>query len=881
MKNIALSINGKKISCQSGASILAAAEQNGFKIPTLCHHPDLKPYGACRMCLVEDEKTGRLMASCVTPAAPDMMILTDSPRVLNHRRNIVRLMMAEHPDSCIVCSKGNRCELRRIAANLGVAEPQLYPMPNYKPFETLNPFIVRDLSKCILCGKCIRADHELVAVGAIEYNNRGFDSRPATLNELPLEASRCTFCGTCVSMCPTGALSVKNTGFVGTPERESVSICGFCGAGCALSLGISGNRVVEVNPAADGITVNGPTLCVRGHFAHDYLGSPDRLTQPMIRQKASEGEPVLKPSNWEEALCVVGTRLAEIKRKHGPQSIAFIGSSKCSNEENYLFQKIARAIFETNNVVSSGSVNGQALLRRIDEKTLGACRTAPLADLEKAEAIITVLADPERTVPVAGYHIKRAARNGIPLVMIDSRKTELAGFTTALIRPTGDAGAIDAINAMALSLVENGAGDTEFVGNHTGGYDEYIAALKASTQGKAAVRAGIPEDRLQKAAGLLKNRKIAFVLAPDLLERENGDAIFDAVFNLALITGSIGAPHAGFFVPAMENNICGALDMGTVPDLLPGRRPLENEKDRKAVGEAWETRIPEATGLDLAGLVEAAESGKLKAVYIMGENPLRTFPDPGRMMAALQKIDFIVVQDILNNRTAKMADVILPAAAFAEKNGSFTNMEGRIQTFGPAVQPPGKALPDWAILGMLARKMGYTEQYTTIEKIRQEIRRVNPMYTALGNHRCEWVRNAESTPFTDSTLRFSFAPVHAGEAAAGDPDFPFTAYIGSQRWHLGGGTRTGRSQRINASGNQGEIEISAADANSLAISGGSRVCVTSQAGAVERGVRINSGLAPGQLIVPLGFQGNDAMQLIGLDRLGSGWRTCRVRIETL
>ncbi|MGD8887667.1 MAG: 2Fe-2S iron-sulfur cluster-binding protein, partial [Desulfobacterales bacterium] len=237
MDTIVLSIDGKKILCPSGTSILEAAEQNGFKIPKLCYHPDLKPFGACRLCLVEDEKTGRLMASCVTPAAQDMVLQTASPRIVKHRRNIVRLMIAEHPESCIVCSKGNRCQLRQIAADLGIGEPNLYPMPNYKPFEEANPFIIRDLSKCILCGKCIRADHELVVVGAIDYNLRGFDSRPATAHELGLEQSNCTFCGTCVSICPTGALSAKNSRYVGSPERESVSICGFCSVGCSLAVG--------------------------------------------------------------------------------------------------------------------------------------------------------------------------------------------------------------------------------------------------------------------------------------------------------------------------------------------------------------------------------------------------------------------------------------------------------------------------------------------------------------------------------------------------------------------------------------------------------------------------------------------------------------------
>ncbi len=331
MENIILSINGKNVSCSSGTSILDAAEQNGIKIPKLCYHPSLKPFGACRLCLVEDEETDRLMASCVTPATSDMIIHTNSPRIEKHRRNIVRLMIAEHPESCLVCSKGNRCELRQIAAQLGIGETNLYPMPNYRRLEQANPFIIRDLSKCILCGKCIRADHELVVVGAIDSNLRGFKSRPVTAHEVGLEDSNCTFCGTCVSMCPTGALSTKNTRHIGTPERESPSICGFCAVGCSLAFGVSHEKVVEVNPSYTPDSVNGATLCVRGHFAHDFLNAADRLTSPLIRGNNNQDDDPLVPASWDQALDLVANHLMNIKRENGPQSIAFLGSSKCTN----------------------------------------------------------------------------------------------------------------------------------------------------------------------------------------------------------------------------------------------------------------------------------------------------------------------------------------------------------------------------------------------------------------------------------------------------------------------------------------------------------------------------------------------------------------------
>ena len=451
MENIVLTIDDKKITCAPGTSILDAASQNKIKIPHLCYHPDLKPFGACRLCLVEDEKTGRLMAACVTPVAPDMTIRTDSARILSHRRNIVRLMIAEHPESCIVCSKGNRCQLRWVAAQMGVGETNLYSMPNYKPLEQANPFIIRDLSKCILCGKCIRADHELVAVGAIDYNMRGFDSRPATVHEQGLERSNCTFCGTCVSMCPTGALSAKSTQYVGSPEKESFSICSFCGVGCSLAMGQSAGKIIDVNPAHLTDSVNKATLCVRGHFAHDFLNSTDRLIAPLMPKNGEDESTQMAPVSWEAALDAVAERLKKIKDKYGPQSIAFMGSSKCSNEENYLFQKIARVYIGTNNIDNGGYISGQFLTTFLDQKTGGGCRLNPLSDLEKAGVIVVLGADPNHSLPVVSYYLKRTAKQGTPLVVVDPRKTELVSFAAEWLRikPQTD---LELLNALAALL---------------------------------------------------------------------------------------------------------------------------------------------------------------------------------------------------------------------------------------------------------------------------------------------------------------------------------------------------------------------------------------------------------------------------------------------
>ncbi len=885
METIALTIDGKKIICPAGTSILEAAEQNGIKIPKLCYHPDLKPFGACRMCLVQDKKTGRLMASCVTPVAPDMVVQTATERIIKHRRNIARLMIAEHPESCIVCSKGNRCQLRWVAAQLGVGETDLYHMPNYKPFEEANPFIIRDLSKCILCGKCIRADHELVVVGAIDYNLRGFSSRPATAHELGLEQSNCTFCGTCVSMCPTGALSAKNNRYVGTPEKEAVSICGFCSVGCSLTMGAIGERIIDVNPAGLPDSVNKATLCVRGHFAHDFLNSPQRLISPLGRKKGEPATGELVPLAWDEALGTITKRLLEIKNENGPQSIAFLGSSKCSNEENYLFGKIARAIIGTNNIDNGGYIYGQSLLKVLDEKTAGGYRLNRLADLEKAEVILVLGADPNHSVPVVSYYLKKAAKKGTPLILVDPRKTELAAFASIwlAVKPQSD---LELINALAALLHEQKAYDSSFVDQYTEGFSLFRYGLSSLDMDRISSVTNLDTAAIHKTANLLKHKKIAIVIGHGIFQQKNALHTLGAILNLALMTGSLGSPGAGLFVLARENNQPGAMDMGSAPDLLPGRQPLDDDTARKKWEKNWKTSISPDPGLNLVRLIEAAEKGSLKALYIMGENPLRALPESRRVKKALGKLEFLVVQDILNTETAKIADIVLPGAAISEKQGSITNLEGRIQTFQPVVSPPGKARPDWEILDLLAAKLGGSDPYGSLEKIREEIRKLVPMYASLNGQDHGWIETtSEKALFnakgTDELI--SFYPVVSTEDDPDDKNYPYTAIIGSLRYQLGSGTRTHASDRIRGFDLAGQLEISLQDSANLNAKNDDTVIVTSRSGSVTRKIRIEKSLGAGQIFVPTGFNGNDAMNLLALSDItkpGSpGWKTCRVKIE--
>ena len=884
MEEINLTINGKAINCPPGTSILDAAKELRINIPTLCNHSHLKPSGACRLCIVEDEKSGRILASCVTPVSHDMSIHTESPIINRYRADIIRLILSNHPESCVLCNKGNRCELRQVASDLGVGDVKLYPMPHYTGLEESNPFILRDLSKCILCGRCIRADHELVLVGAIDYNLRGLRSKPAALHGAPLEQSECTFCGTCVSMCPTGALMTKNTRYVGSPQKESSTICGFCGVGCSLVMGSVDGQVVEVNPSHEEGAVNMSTLCVRGHFANDYLNSRARLTIPLIRRDNE-----LVPASWNDALELVADRLMKIKKENGPQSLAFMGSSKCTNEENYLFQKIARRFFETNNIDSGGYTSGRPVFNNLNKRLDGGERVRQLKDLEKAELIFALGADPLQTAPVAGYFIKRASRmREVPLIVVDPVKTDLSPFASLVfnVNPQMEC---ELLNGLAAVIYRQKLYDIDFTEQFTEGFRLYCKDLDAIDFNRVSKITGIDPVLIEKAADLMNGKKTAFVVGQDLLRQRYAAETMDALINLSMMTGSLAGEGSGIYLLSNENNQAGSLDMGVAPDYLPGRVSLGDAKIRKYWERNWATGISPDPGLDMIRMVKEAENGNLKAIYVMGENPLRSLPQAERVKKSLGNLEFLVVQDILLTETAGIADVVLPGAAFNEKGGSFTNTEGRIQFFDPVVNPPVEARPDWEILDLLYEKIGKERRYESLKKIQAEIGRLIPMYADMknpGNN--SWVREISGMKLFNGKkdgAMIPFSEVISVEEESLNRNYPFKALLGPSRYHLGSGTRTSFSSRMKEFEFKGMVAASLEDSDKLNCKEGDRVRISSPYGSIRKSIKPEKGIREGLIYIPLAFNDNDAMTLIeltGLGKAGSpGWNVCDVRLDKI
>jgi formate dehydrogenase alpha subunit len=683
-------------------------------------------------------------------------------------------------------------------------------------------------------------------------------------------------------MCPTGALLAKNTHHVGSPQKESSTICGFCGVGCSLVMGSVDGLVMDVNPSHRDDKVNRSTLCVRGHFAHDFLNVSERLTAPLIRK---EGE--LSPSTWDEALEVIAERLLSIKKQNGPQSLGFLGSSKCTLEENYLFQKMARVIAGTNNVDNGSYSSGRTIISHINERFDGGARVNPLDGLEKAEIIFVIGANPTQSAPVVGYSIKRATRHmGIPLIVADPRNTDLTPFSSLWLHlaTQSDCELIQAVSAL---LFKRNSYDIDFVNRFTEGFDGYRNSLSSIDLERAYRVTGLDKETMERAVDLIEGRKMALVVGQGVLQQRYSTNTMDALLNLALLTGSLGGDGKGLYLLSKENNQFGAWDMGAVPDYLPGGQSVQNDSIRNHWEQHWEVKLSPDPGLNMVRMIEEAEKGNMRALYIMGENPLRTLPQPDRVKKALSELELLVVQDILANETVEIADVVLPGAAFSEKGGSFTNLEGRVQCFEPVVSPPGEAKPDWEILDLLFTSMGSSKAYSSLQKIREEISRLVPMYRDLEHHEeAFWIRQTSKRRLFHPSGEgdpIPFAPVISTEERRGDESYPFKAILGSLRYHLGSGTRTAYSARIKDFALRGDAEISPEDAVRLNLKDGDKVKISSPHGTISREVALTKDVSPGMIFIPMAFQNNDARHLVELSQIGegdsSGSKECFVKIE--
>jgi NADH-quinone oxidoreductase subunit G len=685
MPNITVTVDGKKVEVAMGSTILDATKAAGARVPTLCHDNKLHPFGACRVCLVEVEGTPRKFTpSCTTPATDKMVVKTTSPSLIEARRMVLELLLIKHPLDCPVCDKAGECQLQDLVHEYGLGQSRFDAEKGYLPPDYESAIIERNISRCILCGKCVRICDEQNAVGEWAFTRRGTRARISTDFDRPLD---CEFCGECVEICPVGALTTRQFKYKARSWNleGTKSVCNYCGCGCGVTFEAREGKIMRVGPA------NENYLCSKGRFGWDAVHHEDRLLTPKMRVGGK-----LVDCTWEEALSVVATNLKVIKNRSGAASIGGLGSVRTTNEESYLFQKFLRAVVGTNNV--------DMLARLKVPKGLDAAFfSGELAKIKDHEVVLALDPNVGEINALTGIEIVRAVnKKDRKLILVNDGYNKFNKIATVVI-PQKTASALSGL-VPALSL-------------------------------------GQGEGKLKQAAELLKAAKSVAVIIPARLSDTEYKHLNELIGLLKNVT---------LYPLVRRSNFQGSLDMGVTPGYYPGY--LKTDEDASAgLAAAWNTILPEAPGLSAVAMIEGIQSGKTVALYVMGDDPVGSDPN---LKPLFEKLEFLVVQDIFMTDTAKLAHVVLPAAASSEKSGTFTNVERRLQQLNRAEEPVGESKPDWEIIQELSRKMGGAMRYASERDILKEIRAVVPLYAQLAIGAC-WA--AEKSPLHGTYADLSLA----------------------------------------------------------------------------------------------------------------------------
>ncbi|MGQ9546426.1 MAG: formate dehydrogenase subunit alpha [Dehalococcoidia bacterium] len=874
---VELTINGRGVIAKRGATVLEAALGAGIYIPTLCFDPDLTPYGGCRLCVVEIEKMRGLVSSCTTPATEGMVVRTETPKVNQSRRITMELIIANHHGDCLTCAKNQDCELLKIARYLGIEQDRverLRKSTQELPVDDSHPAFIRDLNKCILCAKCVRACHEVVCHDAIDIAFRGNAARIATFGDKPIIESICKSCGECVMRCPTGALVPR---WEKLPTTEVKTICPYCGVGCSLYLGVRDNKVVSVRGDPDG-SANRGSLCVKGRWGYDFLGHPERLTKPLIRisgvgRSLGFDKPlseIFREATWDEALELAARELLELKQNYGADSIAALSSAKCTNEDNYVMQKFVRAAIGTNNIDHCARLcHASTVVGGIAAFGQGAMSNS-YSDFEKTELFFVIGSNTTECHPIIGSLIKRRVRfGGAGLIVAEPRHIELGEFATISLhhKPGTD---VALLNGLMHVIIRDGLEAKQFIQERTEGFEELRLLVEKYTPEVVEAITGVPRADLEAAAHLFAEAKSACILyGMGITQHTTGTDNVKSVANLLLLTGNIGREGTGFSPLRGQNNVQGACDMGALPNVYPGYQKVDDRAVKRKFEAAWGSKLSDRPGLTVTEIADAILKGDIKGLYVMGENPLLSEPNLEHFKEALEKIEFLAVQDIFLSETAWMADIVFPAAAFAEKDGTFTNTERRVQRVRQAILPLGEAKVDWEIISSLAERMGKRFGYQSASQIMDEIASLTPIYGGIHFERLDrgglqWPCPDASHPGTSFLYRDGFArgkgKFHAidyiAPAESISEGYPLVLTTGRilEHWHTG--TMSRRANVLNELRPSGAVEMHFRDAAKLKLVDGDEAVVISRRGRVEAPVHITEKSPPG--VVFMAFHWRDA-----------------------
>ncbi len=897
-----LTIDGTGITVPEGTTIWEAARQLGIEIPVLCHDPRLRPVGVCRMCVV-DVGERVLAASCVRQCADGMSVVTQSDKLDRCRATLTGLLMSDYPDESRRQVTTADDQLLELAERYGIERGKsALPRGNGRPDDLSSPVIAVDHSACILCDKCIRACNEIQHNDVIGRTGKGYGTRIGFDLDNPMGQSTCVACGECASVCPTGALTNVQLTAPLRPRSALTSVdslCPYCGVGCTITYHIDPEENTVVY--ADGRESPGSQerLCVKGRYGFDYSRHPQRLTMPLIRREEfypkgalssdvrgargarrrkkpgglvdyDEVMPAFREASWDEALDLVAGRLKEIKDTHGSSALAGFGSAKCSNEEAYLFQKLVRAAFGTNNVDHCTRLCHASSVAALLETIGSGAVTNTFGDVGNADVALVAGSNTTANHPVAATFIKDAVHNGTTLIVIDARETGIARHAHHFlqIEPSSD---VALYNAMMQVMIEEDLVNHDYIRDFTEGFEELREVVRSYTPEAAERVCGVSADKIREIARVFARAKSALIFwGMGISQHTTGADNARCLISLALLTGNVGRPGTGLHPLRGQNNVQGASDAGLIPMMYPDYQSVADEKVQAKFEKAWGIPLDPKPGLTVVEIIGGALSKEIRGMYMMGENPFLSDPNTNKVRKALAALDFLCVQDIFLTETAEFADVILPASSFFEKTGTFTNTDRRVQVGRKALSSPGEARLDWEIVCDVARRMGYPMAYDSTEEIFEEFTALAPSYAGLTHENLQPTGKLWPCPdpetgdgiqilfgdgFPTPSGRGKFvAAQHQPPAELPDAEYPFVLNTGRllEHWHTG--TMTRRSRALDAIQPQAFCEMHPEDLAELGVETGEPVQLATRRGSIVLAVRASTATPRGNVFLPFHFR---------------------------
>lgn len=861
-------INDAPFVIRDGETILTFVRRNFGKdfVPTLCDAPNLDPFGACRVCSVDvaliKDGPAKAQASCHTPVMPNSYIYTDSERIKKLRKNIIELVLTDHPLDCLTCEVNNNCELQTVAARVGIRDVRYPAGKNHLHYEKdkSHPYMTSDFSKCINCARCVRACDEVQGEMVLSMAGRGFDSHIVKSFGNNFFESDCVSCGACAQACPTSAISDVFESKSVVADKKVRTVCTYCGVGCNLEVAVVNGKVKSIQAPYDAAVNQGHT-CLKGRFAFSFYNHPDRLRTPLIRRNG-----VLEPASWDETYDYLAQRLTEIKAAHGPDAIAGISSARCTNEENYLMQKFIRAVIGTNNIDACARVCHSPTALGMQGAFGTGAATNSIVDLKYTDCILVIGANPTDAHPVTGAKMKQFAMKGKTTIVVDPRRTELARYATyhLQLRPGTN---VALMNMMLHFIVKEQREDQDFIQRRTEGYEDFRKYILSIDIDEHARITGVDKELVRKAA-------LAYADAPNAMsfhglgvtEHSQGTYTVMLISDLAMITGNIGRRGVGVNPLRGQNNVQGAADMGCQPHQGAGYMSSYDPDINKKYQQHYGLPVPLGKGLKIPEMYDAALAGQLKALWLMGEDLVQTDPNTNLVISAMKQLDLLVVQEIFHTETCNYAHVVLPASSFLEKSGTFTNGERRIQKVQAVVEPLPGTKPDGQIVAEMMQRMGFPHQGFQPAEMLKEIASIVPFFAGvtwdnLGENGKQWPVAPDGTDteiLHTETFKRGKGKFHyfewkeTNELVQHAKEYPYIITTNRELEHYNAGTMTRRTGNVQLL-TEDVLMIHPEDAARHLIQEGDMVCVESPRGKVDIKAKITDEVKPGVLSTTFHF----------------------------